>query len=85
MRVIIDKFGRILLPKKVRERMGLRPGTSLEVETGERAISLRVLGDEGIVEEIDGLLVFQGETDGTDLDDVLRDVRAERIRRQGGE
>ncbi len=61
MRVTIDEFGRILLPKQVRDLLGLRPGTPLEVETRELSISLRVVGDEPIVEEQDGLLVFRGE------------------------
>ncbi len=85
VRVTIDKFGRILLPKIVRDRMGLRPGTPLELETDEEAMSLRLLADEGVIEEEDGLLVFQGESDGTDMDDVLRDLRAGRIRHQGGQ
>jgi AbrB family looped-hinge helix DNA binding protein len=31
MEVKIDKFGRILIPKKVREELGLKPGQYLEI------------------------------------------------------
>ena len=39
MRTTIDKAGRVVIPAAVRERVGLRPGTELEItveETGLR-------------------------------------------------
>ena len=53
-RVSVDSGGRILLPKKVRQRLGLAAGDELEVEfpvtgldrAGEDAILLRVVRPE---------------------------------------
>ena len=39
--VVIDKYGRILIPKDVRERLGLRPGTTLELLVKGNEIVLR--------------------------------------------
>ena len=39
--VIIDKAGRIVLPKPVRDALQLSPGDSLELETFEDQIVLR--------------------------------------------
>lgn len=43
MEVTIDKFGRILIPKKVRQRLGLQAGQALELtsDTDSRTIALQ--------------------------------------------
>ena len=40
MRTTIDKAGRIVIPASVRTRVGLRPGTELEVEVDDGTIRL---------------------------------------------
>ncbi len=44
MEVTIDKFGRILIPKKIREMLGLKPGQVLELVTDQtsRKLDLRL-------------------------------------------
>ena len=32
MQTTVDKFGRIIIPKKVRDHFGLKPGTPVEIE-----------------------------------------------------
>ena len=51
MEVTVDKYGRIVIPKAVRERLGLQAGSTLElgiepVEGGAEAIALRPAGQE---------------------------------------
>ena len=84
MRVTIDKFGRVLLPKAVRDLLGLRTGTSLEIETEEDRIYLHVLSSDPLVADRDGVLIFRGGGDGDALDNALREMRDERIHKQGG-
>ncbi len=70
MRATIDKAGRLVIPKPLRERLGLRPG---EVEVSADGAALRVepvVGDG--VEEKGGRLVVPSS--GTTITDA--DVRA---------
>jgi AbrB family looped-hinge helix DNA binding protein len=70
MRATIDKAGRLVIPKRLRDDLGLRPG---EVEVHADGAGLRVeplTGDS--LQERDGRLVIP--TAGADVDDEL--VRA---------
>jgi AbrB family looped-hinge helix DNA binding protein len=70
MRATVDKAGRLLLPKPLRDRVGLRPG---EVNVFADGAGLRIepiAGDE--LEARDGRLVVPSS--GTAIDDDL--VRA---------
>jgi len=40
MTVTIDKAGRVVIPAGIRERLGLRPGTALEVSVEDNAVRL---------------------------------------------
>lgn len=42
MNVQIDKSGRIVLPKLVRDRLGLQPGTALLLEETQGGIFLKL-------------------------------------------
>lgn len=72
MRTTIDRAGRIVIPKVLRDRVGLRPG---EVEVHADGAGLRlepVLGDG--VQERDGRLVIPAG--GVPLDDeAVADLR----------
>jgi AbrB family looped-hinge helix DNA binding protein len=70
MRATIDKAGRLVIPKPLRDELGLRPG---EVEVSAHGSGLRVepLAGESL-EERDGVLVIPRS--GAQIDDDL--VRA---------
>jgi AbrB family looped-hinge helix DNA binding protein len=74
MRATIDKAGRLVIPKPLRDHLGLRPG-EVEVVADGSALRVEPLADEA-VEERDGLLVIP--SDGSSLDDdairALRDA-----------
>ena len=38
----IDNFGRILIPKKIRKKLGLEPGERIGIETSGKKIILKV-------------------------------------------
>lgn len=77
MEATLDKFGRIVIPKRVREECGLAPGTVLEIEWGEGRIVLSPRADQPDMVREDGVLVFTGEAVG----DLGGTVEAHRNRR----
>ncbi|VAX35517.1 Antitoxin to Toxin 1, PIN domain [hydrothermal vent metagenome] len=61
MVTMLDKFGRILIPKKVRDDLGLKPGMSLDVKEESSALVLTPQFEKPEVILKEGLLVFTGE------------------------
>jgi AbrB family looped-hinge helix DNA binding protein len=84
MRTRVDRFGRIVVPKDVRDRHGIVPGSEVEIEDTAEAIVLRPLTElPGLVEK-EGILVFRGHPTG-DLEAGLRlhrEQRSNRVRRE---
>ena len=83
METKLDKFGRIVIPKQVRDDLGLEAGDRLEVREGEGVILLKPLREDGHIIVKDGILVFTGTIEG-DILDVIRADREERIRHVSG-
>jgi AbrB family looped-hinge helix DNA binding protein len=83
MRTKVDRFGRIVVPKEIRDRHGLLPGSEIEIEDFTESIVIHVLSDlPGLVEK-QGILIFRGRATG-DLDSAIRVHRNERLRKSGG-
>lgn len=78
----LDEFGRIVIPKGIRTRLGLRPGSVLEIDESEEGIVLRLERAEPPVVETGGVLVFTGVAAG-DLEQALERHRNERLRSMG--
>jgi len=77
----IDRFGRIVLPKEIRDRFGVKPGTEFELEERGDAILLKPVQKMAKIIDKGGWLVV--ETGGRPLtqeevDDSIRKVREER-------
>jgi AbrB family looped-hinge helix DNA binding protein len=54
----IDKAGRVVLPKPVRDALQISPGDSLELESSEDHIVLRPAPSKGRVYKKQGMWVF---------------------------
>ena len=81
--VTIDRAGRLVVPKAIRGRLQLRPGTRLRVrEEGGRQLVLEPIAEESVPIEVEGLLVIRGRLIGEIPDH--REQRADRIRSLGG-
>jgi len=78
----IDKAGRVILPKPVRDALQIQPGDSLELESSEDRIILRPARGMGRVYKKNGAWVFDsGEPLAADVvDQTIRGVRDERYR-----
>jgi AbrB family looped-hinge helix DNA binding protein len=76
----IDKAGRIVLPKPVRDELQLNPGDSLEVESSEECIILRPARAHGRIYKKQGVWVMHGGAPLSQdvVDKTIRQIRRER-------
>ena len=74
---MVDRFGRIVIPKKIREDFNLEAGTQIRFEESEQGIVLKPVRGEPNLHWKDGVLVFSGCALG-DLSDALAKHREER-------
>ena len=58
-RLTVDRAGRVVLPKPVRDELQLSPGDSLELESSEQQIVLRPVRGNGPLRKKRGVWVFR--------------------------
>lgn len=66
LETLLDRAGRLVLPKPLRDLMGLRPGTKFEIYERNGEIRLVPIPEEPTLEKKDGVLVV---TSGDPLPD----------------
>jgi AbrB family looped-hinge helix DNA binding protein len=82
METTLDRFGRVIIPKGVRDRLGLEPGAVLEVhDTGGEILLRPHLAQPSLVKK-GRVLVYTGKT-GSATGDALRAVREGRLKKLG--
>jgi AbrB family looped-hinge helix DNA binding protein len=80
MEIRIDKAGRIVVPKPIRERLGFKPDTELEAIEQPDGVLLRRVEQRPSMVKVDGLWVHQGIPEpGANWERIVEDVREERI------
>lgn len=84
MTLKIDGAGRVILPKPMRDRLGLRAGSDLEIQETEDGVVLRPAERQAFMTKKEGLWVHTGKLLGTDIVEAVRGDRGDRIRRTGG-
>jgi AbrB family looped-hinge helix DNA binding protein len=77
----IDKAGRLVLPKAIRDEMQLRPGDTLEMENSEDRIVLRPRRGTTGLHKKQGIWVFSSGA-GVPISAEATDGILERIRRE---
>jgi AbrB family looped-hinge helix DNA binding protein len=85
--ITIGSAGRLVIPKPLRERLGLREGGRLRVEVSAGVLQLEPLPDEMKIDEEDGFPVIRGGAargKGRVVDAIKaeREARDERIARR---
>ena len=76
---VVDRFGRIVIPKKIRDDFNLEAGTQIRFEESEQGIVLKPVHGEPNLHWKDGVLVFSGSP-LEDLGKSLAKHREERAR-----
>ncbi len=85
MNLKIDKAGRIILPKPVRERHGFSAGSDIEAQETPEGIMLKPARLRPSMIKKEGLWVHTGKVPpGFDIVQAIRDDREERIRKLAG-
>ena len=76
-RLVMDKAGRVVIPKPLREELQLEPGDALELESGGEQITLRPARGTGPLPNEHGIWVLHtGEPlPASATDDLLRQIR----------
>jgi AbrB family looped-hinge helix DNA binding protein len=80
MEIRIDKAGRIVVPKPLRERLGFKPDTELVAVEQLDGVLLKRVEQRPSMVRVDGLWVHQGSAEpGANWERILEEVREERI------
>jgi AbrB family looped-hinge helix DNA binding protein len=80
--IVIDKAGRLVLPKAIRDGLGLRPGSRLVVEMRSDHLELRPVEERPTLAKDNGWWVHQGSVDSAaDVEEAVRRHRVERLAR----
>ena len=82
MEVLIDNFGRILIPQILRKHIGLKSGSVLEIEESGNKIILKPREEQGCLKIKEDIAVYSGDIDNSS--DLLRESRNKRIKKLSG-
>lgn len=78
MQLTLDRFGRMVLPKSIRDDFGLQSGDILEAEETRDTIVLRPVLRPDCVKREGSALVFTGRVNGS-AGNILDDIRQSRM------
>jgi len=70
MKTTVSEKGQITIPKRLRDRLGLRPGTVLEFEEANGKLIGRKLAPADALDELVGIFELPGGTDA-----FIREIR----------
>jgi AbrB family looped-hinge helix DNA binding protein len=79
-RLIIDKAGRVVIPKPLRKELHLEPGDALEMDSAGEQITLRPVRGTGPLTKEHGVWVFYTgrPLPASATDEMLQQIREER-------
>jgi AbrB family looped-hinge helix DNA binding protein len=80
VRTTLDRFGRIVIPKRMRKDLGIEPGAQVTVEEHGQTIYVKPVQDVPPVAVKEGILVYRGTVEG-DLGKAVSADREDRRRK----
>jgi AbrB family looped-hinge helix DNA binding protein len=81
-KLTLDKAGRVVIPKKLRDELHMAPGDAFELESTDEKIVLKPVREEATMFKKDGMWVIKTGKPLTveDVNAVIESVREERHR-----
>jgi AbrB family looped-hinge helix DNA binding protein len=78
-KLTLDKAGRVLIPKPLRQELHLGPGDTLQLESEGEQITLRPLRAKALLKKERGVWVYQGEPTEASIPAVIDRQREKRL------
>ena len=82
MDTVLDRFGRIVIPKELRDALGLKAGSILHILSGNHEITLKPIDNVVPMSKKGNLTVINVKLEGND--DIVQQVRMSRISKVTG-
>jgi len=79
-KLTLDKAGRVLIPKPLRQELHLGPGDTLQLESEGDEITLRPTRVKALVKKERGVWVYQGESSHDSITNLIDREREKRLR-----
>jgi AbrB family looped-hinge helix DNA binding protein len=79
-KIPMDNAGRVVLPKRLRDKLRLEAGDDLLVEADGDQITLRPVRPQAVLKKEYGIWVYQGEASKIPLVEWLDEEREKRVR-----
>lgn len=79
-KITLDKAGRVVIPKSLREHMHLAPGDTLQLEQEGERITLRPVRPQATLKKEHGIWVYQGERADVSIPEMIDREREKRLR-----
>jgi AbrB family looped-hinge helix DNA binding protein len=80
MKTTLDRFGRVVVPKDIRDRLGLQPGTEIEIDEKGNEVVIKPVEHEAPLMVKEDILVYSGKAT-RDIRDAVRAHREDRLRK----
>jgi AbrB family looped-hinge helix DNA binding protein len=78
MQTAIDKFGRVLIPKSIRDHLGVEPGEVVQVIEQDNQILIKLIKNKTALKMKDNIMVYDAEPTG-DIEEAIKKQRDERM------
>lgn len=79
-KLTLDRAGRVLLPKMLRQELHLGPGDILQLDSQGEEITLRPVRPKALLKKERGVWVYQGEPAHVSIPELIDRERAKRLR-----
>jgi len=79
-RVAVDKAGRVVIPKPIRDKLRLGPGDELQIEGEPEHITLRPVRTQAALAKEYGIWVYQGQPSDVSIPELIERERERRMR-----